>query len=132
MHNIIMFYSQIVDRSPIILLYFAAMATDLILGNIRAWITNDVDSDVGTKGTLKHIGIASFVVLFLPILSIYLDTSFVSVSIVGYITYQYALSIIENLGMMGFKMPDIFEKSLRRLDYEGDDYQDDKETKDSQ
>lgn len=132
MSGIATFYGDIVNRNPIILLYFASVITDIILGNIRAWITHDVDSDVATKGTLKHIGIASFVVLFLPILSLYLDSSFVSVSVVSYITYQYTLSIIENLGMMGFKMPDILEKSLRRLDYEGDDYQDDEETKDSQ
>lgn len=132
MSNILLFYSQIVERSPIVLLYFAAVGTDLILGNIRAWTTQDVDSHVATKGTLKHIGIASFVVLFLPILSIYLDSSFVSVSVVSYITYQYVLSIIENLGMMGFNMPDVFEKSLRRLDYKGDDIDDDEETKDSQ
>lgn len=132
MSGIVTFYGDIVNRNPIILLYFASVITDIILGNIRAWITHDVDSDVATKGTLKHIGIASFVVLFLPILSLYLDSSFVSVSVVSYITYQYTLSIIENLGMMGFKMPDILEKSLRRLDYEGDDYQDDEETKDSQ
>lgn len=131
MSEIFMFYGNIVNESPIILLYFAAVVTDIILGNIRAWITHDVDSHIATKGTLKHIGIASFVTLFLPILSIYLESSFVSVTIVGYITYQYTLSIIENLGMMDIKLPDIFEKSLRRLDYKGDEYQDDKETKDS-
>ena len=132
MSGIVTFYGDIVNRNPIILLYFASVITDVILGNIRAWVTHDVDSDVATKGTLKHIGIASFVVLFLPILSLYLDSSFVSVSVVSYITYQYTLSIIENLGMMGFKMPDILEKSLRRLEYEGDDKNNDEETKDSQ
>ena len=132
MLDILNFYKSLTAEHPVILLYFASVITDIILGNIRAWMTNDVDSDIATKGTLKHIGIASFVVLFLPILSIYLDTSLVSVTVVSYITYQYSLSIIENLGMMGVSMPDVFEKSLRRLDYKGDDVHNDEETKDSQ
>ena len=132
MYDIIIFYKTIAVEHPIILLYFAAVITDIILGNVRAWTTNSVDSDIATRGTVKHLGIMVFVVLFLPVLSLYLDTSLVSVTVVSYITYQYSISIIENLGMMGIKMPDVFEKSLQRLDYKGDDYQDDEETKDSQ
>ena len=125
MLDILNFYKTLTAEHPVILLYFASVITDIVLGNVRAWSTNTVDSDIATRGTIKHLGIMVFVVLFLPVLTIYLDTSFVSVTVVSYITYQYAISIVENLGMMGVKLPSQFEKSLERLDYKGDDKQDD-------
>lgn len=107
--------TDLIRNNPLVLLYFASLVVDLLLGNIRAWTINDVDSSVGVKGTLKHMGLLTFVVVFLPTLTFYLQSSSVSTAVLGYLTYQYAISIIENLGLLGFKLPAILEESFRRL-----------------
>lgn len=106
---------QIVFDSPIFWLYATAVIVDLILGNVKAFKNGDIDSNVGVRGSLKHAGLASFVILFLPTLSVYLGDSTVSNSIVVYFVYQYAISIIENLGAMGFPLPDSITEKFRRL-----------------
>lgn len=101
--------------NPVFWLYCVALVTDLILGNIRAWVTNDVDSSVGIKGSLKHFGLFTFVSVFLPMFSSYMGNSSISVGVVTYFIYQYLISIIENLAALGFNMPDGLTKKFRRL-----------------
>ena len=112
--NIIKHY-QIVFDSPIFWLYVSCVIVDLVLGNIKAFKSNDIDSDVGIKGSLKHAGLAAFVILFLPTLSVYLGDGTVSDGIVVYFVYQYVISIIENLGAIGFPLPDSITEKFRRL-----------------
>lgn len=106
---------QIVFDSPIFWLYVSCVIVDLVLGNVKAFRNNDIDSDVGVRGSLKHVGLAAFVILFLPTLSVYLGDSTVSNGIVVYFVYQYTISIIENLGAMGFPLPDGITEKFRRL-----------------
>lgn len=109
---------QIAFKQPIFWLYVASVIVDIILGNARAWINSDVDSDAGVKGTVKHFAVFSFVVVLLPPLSYYMGTQAVSIAVTTYLVYQYIISIVENLGVLGFTVPKIFEDNLRRL---GDD-----------
>ena len=112
---------QFAFKQPIFWLYVATVVVDIILGNARAWITGDVYSDVGIKGTVKHFAVFSFVVVLLPPLAYYLGTHAVSTAVITYLVYQYLISIIENLGLLGYKVPKVFKDNLRRLD---DDYVD--------
>ena len=91
------FYRNLIQDNEIILLYLVSMIVDILLGNIVAWYTNDVDSSVGLRGTIKHLGLLAFVMLFLPVLSLYMGNNILSISIVSYMVYQYVISIIENL-----------------------------------
>ena len=108
-------YFQFAFKQPVFWLYVASVVADIILGNARAWITDDVNSDVGIKGTVKHFAVFSFVVVLLPPLAYYLGTSAVSVAITTYLVYQYMISVVENLGMLGFKVPKVFMQSMRVL-----------------
>lgn len=74
-----------------------------------------MDSSVGLKGTIKHLGMMTFVMMFLPALSIYMGTKSLKVAIITYIVYQYSISIMENLHLLGFDLPDWIVESLRRL-----------------
>ena len=103
-------------REPLFILYLASAIVDVVLGNIRAWSMNDVDSHVGVRGTMKHLGVFTFVVLLLPPLAYYLGNNAVSLGILTYLVYQYLISIIENLGQLGFDVPTVFKEKLRRLD----------------
>ena len=106
--------------STLFVFYIASVVVDIILGNTYAWVYNDVQSDVGLKGTIKHLAIASFVFFFLPTLSFFLKTDAVSTSVLGYLVYQYFISISENMGKLGFKLPKTLTKSLKSL-HEPDD-----------
>lgn len=107
-------------KDPLFVLYTASVIVDIVLGNVRAWTTNDVASDVGVKGTLKHLGVFTFVVLLLPPLTYYLGNNAVSLGVLSYLVYQYIISIIENLGQLGFDVPTVFKQKLRQLDDEND------------
>ena len=109
------FYRNLIQDNEILLLYLTSVIVDILLGNIAAWYTNDVDSSVGLRGTIKHLGLLAFVMLFLPVLSLYMGNNILSISIVSYMVYQYVISIIENLSILGFEMPDWIEEKLRRL-----------------
>lgn len=109
------FYRNLIQDNDILLLYLVSVIVDILLGNIVAWYTSDVDSSVGLRGTIKHLGLLAFVMLFLPVLSLYMGNNILSISIVSYMVYQYAISIIENLSLLGFEMPDWIEEKLRRL-----------------
>ena len=102
-------------KDPLFILYIATVIVDIVLGNIKAWTNDNVNSKIGVQGTLKHVGVFTFVIVLLPPLTYYLNTNAVSITVLGYLVYQYIISIIENLGSMGFKMPDVFEKSFTQL-----------------
>ena len=107
---------EIVFKDPLFILYVASVFVDIVLGNVKAWTLNDVDSNVGVRGTLKHVGVFAFVVVLLPPLTYYLGNSAVGIGVLTYLVYQYLISIIENLGALGFNVPTVFKEKLRRLD----------------
>lgn len=109
-------------KDPLFILYVATVISDIVLGNIKAWTNGDVDSHVGLKGTLKHGGIFIFVVVMLPPLTYYLNSNAVSMGILSYLVYQYLISVVENLGQLGYKVPKVFEERLRKIEKkEGDE-----------
>ena len=107
---------EMLFRDPLFILYGSSVFVDIVLGNVKAWSLNDVDSNVGVRGTLKHLGVFTFVVVLLPPLTYYLGNSAVGVGVLTYLVYQYLISIVENLGELGFNVPTIFKEKLRRLD----------------
>ena len=119
MLEIINHYHVMLD-SPLFWLYLASLIVDLVTGNIRAWVQGEVDSAVGVMGSLKHFGLFAFVIIFLPTLSIYIGDSTISQGLILYFIYQYIISIIENLGLLGFDVPDKLAQKFKRLKDDGD------------
>ena len=107
---------EVLFTDPLFILYGSSVLVDIVLGNVKAWTNNDVDSNVGVRGTLKHLGVFTFVVVLLPPLTYYLGSSAVGIGVLTYLVYQYLISIVENLGELGFNVPTIFKEKLRRLD----------------
>ena len=114
MDLIIAEYMDMID-SLSFLLYMALLLTDIITGNIKAWVTADVDSSVGVAGSLKHLALLGMAIILLPTLSAYMETNVLSIAIVNYYSYQYTISIIENLGALGWGIPPQVANKLRRL-----------------
>ena len=111
---------QILFDKPLFWLYLAAVVVDISTGNIKGWVNDDIDSSVGIKGSIRHLALMAFVIIFLPVLTAYLGDSVLTQSIMVYFTYQYIISIIENLAELGFPLPDEITKHFRRLKDDGD------------
>lgn len=96
-------------------LYMALLLTDIVTGNIKAWATDDVDSSVGVAGSLKHLALLGMAIILLPTLNAYMETDVLSLAILNYYSYQYTISIVENLGALGWGIPPEVANKLRRL-----------------
>ena len=126
MEDFLLFFTNymILFKTPLFSLYVGALITDIFLGNIRAWVNKEIDSSAGVKGSLKHLGLFSFVIVFLPSLSVYTGDLLLSQGVLTYFIYQYVISIIENLGRLGFNLPDSFKQYFQQLQ-ESEDKKDD-------
>lgn len=94
-----------VVQSPIFMLFLSCVVVDILLGNIRAFVKGGYNSDIGIKGTLKHAGMISFILLVLPNAMFFLNLGGELNGLILYFVFQYIMSIIENLALLGFKIP---------------------------
>lgn len=82
----------------------AVIVLDILAGTIRAILQKRLNSSIGTVGLLKHMLIIvtlSVIVLFAPAF----DLKVVANTIIGFYTFQYALSIVENWEAIGLPVP---------------------------
>ena len=114
MNLILIEYTNMLD-SLSFWLYMSLLLTDIITGNIKAWVTADVDSSVGVRGSLKHLALLGMAVILLPTLNAYMETNALTIVIMNYYSYQYTISIIENLGALGWGIPPEIANKMRRL-----------------
>ncbi len=114
-------YTNIFDQ-PLFIFYLAVVITDFITGNIKAIINQEWSSSNGTTGSLKHLALLAFVVLFLPTLSHVLESNVLSLSILSAITLQNTGSIYENLKAMGYDLTALkgLEKYFKNVDEKED------------
>lgn len=107
-------YLQVFDNQ---MLYLALVfwVADLITGNAKAWITKDVDSNVGIVGTIKHLSLLLLIVLVMPAIDVVAGSTLPSSTMFAYATYQYGISLLENYKEMGFNLPESITKYFRRL-----------------
>ena len=112
------------------ILYLAVLFSDIIVGNVTAWLKHKWDSNVGMKGTIKHLSVLLMVIILLPVVELILPYKFkmsffdmpvilnVSNTIMIYITYQNLFSLIENLGYVGIPVPSFIKNKMYRLNDE--------------
>ena len=112
-------YGELIT-SPIFMLYIATVITDVFIGNIKAFVYEDFNSDVGIKGSLKHAGLMVFILFVIPNVMMYFDIGSEISVVILYFVYQYLMSIIENLGELGFNIPKRWLKKFRLFDENGE------------
>ena len=112
------------------ILYLAVLFSDIIIGNVTAWLKGKWDSAVGMKGTIKHLSVLLMVIILLPVVKLIIPYNFtlslfdipltlnVSNSIMLYITYQNLFSLVENLGYVGVPVPNFIKNKMNRLNNE--------------
>lgn len=117
---------SMVNNSYIEIFLWAVMA-DLATGIIKSFTEKakvKADSSTGLKGLAKHLLIMLLVLTIYPILHV-LQLDAISNGVVLFYIAEYAISIMENLEVMGFPIPSFvksrFEKMAEEADKEGEE-----------
>ena len=95
---------------------------DVFIGTTRAFINNEVSSNINKRGVTNHIMTILTIVVMYWVLNV-LDYGEFCTGFILFYVGSYAISIVENLGKMGIRFPkkvaDIFI-DLQREDERGD------------
>ena len=87
---------------------------DIITGILKGFKLKIANSSKGIAGLLKHLVIVMLVVfadIYLPILGF----SWMANSFVSFFVLQYVISVFENLGQCGVRLPRFLQSALYKL-----------------
>lgn len=90
---------------------------DIFLGTTRAFINNEVSSNINKKGITNHIVTILTIIVMYWVLNLLNYGEFCTGFILFYIG-SYLISIVENLGRMGIKFPKKIENVFLDLQKE--------------
>ena len=92
------------SRNDYIFFLLILILIDFITGNAKAWKWKVSDSSVGLKGIIKHSLTFLFYFLLLAFFK-YVQMEEIGMIFIYLIIYNYVLSIMENLAVMGVYIP---------------------------
>lgn len=101
-------------HSKTFILLLTVIFVDIITGKAKAFKRGSLDSSVGTNGIIKHT-IIIILVLIVGIWCRVLGFGEFSVIFCVFIILEYLTSIIENVDVLGIKIPKSFRKYFNRL-----------------
>ncbi|VDG32261.1 phage holin protein [Lactobacillus acidipiscis] [Lactiplantibacillus mudanjiangensis] len=97
--------------------FIIAVIFDILTGNLRGILSNNyqkLDSSIGLKGLLKHIIVILILLTIYPYLTLLGFKPYAN-TIMGFYILNYSISVVENLGQLGIKLPHSIIKSLAKL-----------------
>ena len=92
------------SRNDYIFFLLILIIIDFITGNAKAWKWKVSDSSVGLKGIIKHSLTFLFYFLLLAFFT-YVQMEEIGMIFIYLILFNYVLSIMENLAVMGVYIP---------------------------
>lgn len=92
------------SRNDYIFFLLILILIDFITGNAKAWKWKVSDSSVGLKGIIKHSLTFLFYFLLLAFFK-YVQMEEIGMIFIYLILFNYVLSIMENLAVMGVYIP---------------------------
>ena len=92
------------SRNDYIFFLLILIIIDFLTGNAKAWKWKVSDSSVGLKGIIKHSLTFLFYFLLLAFFT-YVQMEEIGMIFIYLILYNYVLSIMENLAVMGVYIP---------------------------
>lgn len=104
-------------NNPFIEVFLWAVMADLLTGIVKSFshkAKNKADSSVGISGLAKHLLIMLLVITIYPILDV-LGFDSISNAVVLFYIAEYAISILENLEVMGFPIPDFLKIRFKKM-----------------
>ena len=93
-------------------LLIVLMLFDIITGKYIALLNRDYSSSTGTRGLIKHSTVLMLVILVSITFRI-TDQIMFAVMFKSFYILEYITSIIENLTLLGVKLPSVFVDRLR-------------------
>lgn len=108
--------SRMVDN-PFIEAFLWAVMADLLTGIVKSFsprAKHKADSSIGLYGLAKHLLIMLLVITIYPVLDV-LGFDTISNSVVLFYIAEYAISILENLEVMGFPIPDFLRIRFKKM-----------------
>lgn len=120
--NVLLVYSDFI-QNPMFIFFLLTILTDVIIGNLYAFKKGVFSSVKAVNGTFKHLGILTFTIIILPLLSALVGSDWIVYILIIYFSLQYLVSIIENLNNLGIEFPEFFKKYLAQFKDEGDFFQ---------
>lgn len=104
-------------NNPLIEAFLWTVVADLLTGIVKSFSKRSktkADSSIGLYGLAKHLLIMFLVLSIYPFLNV-LQFDSISNSIVLFYIAEYAISILENLEIMGFPIPDFLKVRFEKM-----------------
>ena len=95
-----------------------AIVFDYISGMIKAFHTKTLSSRIGFHGILKKVGVLLIVMLGVLVDRVTGNTGAIITLVIYYFVANEGLSLIENLGQCGVRIPSSIKKALKALNKE--------------
>ena len=99
------------SRNDYIFFLLILILLDFITGNAKAWKWKVSDSSVGLKGIIKHSLTFLFYFLLLSFFK-YVQMEEIGMIFIYLILFNYVLSIMENLAVMGVYIPNFLRAKV--------------------
>ena len=96
-----------------------AIILDYISGIIKAYVTKQLSSKIGSMGIIKKVGILLVVMLAVLVDRVTGATGAIRTLVIYYFVANEGLSVLENLGAAGLPIPQSIKKALKALKKEG-------------
>lgn len=103
-------------------IFLWAVMADLLTGIVKSFTGHakiKADSSTGLKGLAKHLLIMLLVLTIYPILDV-LQFDAISNAVVLFYIAEYAISILENLEIMGFPIPSFLKSRFEKMAEDAD------------
>lgn len=103
---------------------FVIMGIDIVTGFLKAWKNHAIKSSFMTEGLFKKTGMIILVVL-IGVLAIAIPSlGWLTVATVTFLMVNEAVSIIENLSLLGVKVPSFVTEKLQVLQEQAEEVSD--------
>lgn len=109
------YYVETVFNDVVFILYIVTVGVDILIGNIVAMYQRKWNSHTGINGTLRHLALASVIIILLPMITYTTNISAIANGVMSYVIAQYSISILENLSALGINIDEPFAKYFEYL-----------------
>ena len=112
------YYVETVFNDMVFILYITTLGVDIVTGNIVAMYQRKWNSGTGINGSLRHLALASVMLILLPMITYTTNISGIANGVMLYVIAQYTISILENLSALGLDIVEPFAKYFEFLNPE--------------
>ena len=115
------YYINNVFNDMVFILYIVTLGVDILTGNIVAMYQRKWNSGTGINGSLRHLALATVMVILLPMITYTTNISGIANGVMLYVIAQYTISILENLSALGLDIAEPFAKYFEFLNPDEND-----------